>query len=82
LGVRLTTLLCKKLLLGNRKKRKPDGLRHLAESSEEGHGSKRAVILMMMMITFHIPSTYTYSFFTYVDSDGVGSIICALAWRS
>jgi hypothetical protein len=52
LNARLTTLLSKKLLLRNPKKRKPDGLlqRNLAESSKEGRGSKIAVTPVMMMI--------------------------------
>jgi hypothetical protein len=53
LVARLTTLLCKKkILLRNPKKRKPDAT---PETSEEGYGSKRAVLpIMVMMMNYRL----------------------------
>jgi hypothetical protein len=50
LTARLRNWPCKKLLLQNANKRKPDGLieMSLAESSEESYGSKRGVLSMLM----------------------------------
>jgi hypothetical protein len=45
---RLTTLLCKNILLLN--KNKLNRMINLAESSKEGYDSKRAVLPMMIMM--------------------------------
>jgi hypothetical protein len=47
LVTRLTTLLCKKIIVAKSKEVKPGC--NLAESSKEGYGSKRAVFSMMMI---------------------------------
>jgi hypothetical protein len=46
--VRLTTFLCKNLLLQNPKNIKTGS--NLAESSKEGYGSKKTVLPMMTMM--------------------------------
>jgi hypothetical protein len=51
LDPKLATLLCKKIIVAKSKEVKTGC--NLAESSKEGYGSKRAVLLMILMMVIY-----------------------------